>query len=341
MQYSLEFALEEKGFIIIKAVGVWFIASVILQLRELDKSVSKITKIEEQIAKDDLILIAKTGLDDEQFDTSVIVYHRPRGLPLNINRPSILQPLGESKQWAHSYSMLWGTRLQNYMFSSEYLQHFKQLQERTLGSARRILIVDTDRPRSQAVVELYMHMSMFCGYATYIYTVKEFYKVMAAVEENIYEVAKRTPLKSIWRHKINGQHIQKIKNNIRFGLLANSEMCAMFDDESKLVKKISRSDVNDYDYMFRYYEREGNRVVSIGNPDRHSDEIGVASSKFSLFEVRCIYSIMRCAISPLCKDMHGYKRVYNKTASGIGWHERVKRKSELWTSYVDIFDAEQ
>lgn len=147
-----DFSYDDVGEAMIHTLFVVLVFELIHTAHRLQKAEFKLRDLADVIGGDERILIARSEPLRYRREISVVGVERldSRQLP----RPLPLGPFGK---WAVTISVLRVDRLQDLLFSPEYLKHFLTLHIAT-SKQFRILIVNNE-PRSEAAVRSFLQMS--------------------------------------------------------------------------------------------------------------------------------------------------------------------------------------
>jgi hypothetical protein len=141
---------------------------------------SKLKKLDSAITDDERIILARSEPFKDRPPVSIVTVELlDRG-----QLPQALPLAPQDRKWAITISVLRVDRVQDLLFSTDYLRHFLTLHTST-EKQYRILVIN-DRPRSEAAARSFLLMSEQMPEAdrinTYVYLKSEFYRMLHCVE---------------------------------------------------------------------------------------------------------------------------------------------------------------
>lgn len=134
-------------------------------------------RLNDTIDNDERIILARTEPLPRRNEMTVVAVERlsEGGVPEPLPAP------GAGKtQWAETISVLRFDRLQDLLFSTDYLRHFLTISEHTKRQYR--LLIVNDRPRSEVAVRSFLEMSDRLKIPTFVHRKGEFYQMLADLE---------------------------------------------------------------------------------------------------------------------------------------------------------------
>jgi len=141
--------------------------------RNLATSHSQLTKI---IDNDQRIILARSEPLEARKEVAVLGVERlDRG-----ELPTPLKPPDKGTKWEETISVLRFDRLQDLLFSTEYLRHFFELSRATKHQYRLLIINDT--PRSEVAIRSFLEMSDRLDIPTYVHLKGHFYRMLSTLE---------------------------------------------------------------------------------------------------------------------------------------------------------------
>jgi hypothetical protein len=226
----------------------------------LTKLREKLEDVYTRIADDERILFARTEPLERARNISLIGVEQldSRQIPAPLERPA------PNDQWALTISLLRLDRLQDLLFSTDYLKHFLKLHEATKKQYRVLVVNNKPREGSETAIRSFLQMSDSLSIETYVYLKSEYYEMLGCLDK-VERSAK--PLARDARRIMNGQ----------------PELSLMHDDSAKNAP--DQITINE-NYKLRFRDADGQIV-----------EFGPAGSRqMPVNRVDCIHRILHAAI---------------------------------------------
>jgi len=149
----------------------------------LEKADHRLDDLEKLIFSDERIIVARREPVRDRREFAVVGVEVLDSGQL----PQSLKPSPHNGKWALTISVLRVDRIQDLLFSPEYLNHFLTLHLFT-EKQFRILIIN-DKPRSEAAIRSFLQMSEQIPppnrIRTYIYLKSEFYQMLNCVDRRL------------------------------------------------------------------------------------------------------------------------------------------------------------
>jgi hypothetical protein len=145
----------------------------------LSKMENKLEELNELITEDQRTIFARAEPLERAREISFIGIERlPSGeIPLPLTRPE------RGGEWALTISLLRLDRLQDLLFSTEYLKHFLKLHDASKKQYRILVVNDKPRQGSEAAILSFLQMSETLGIGTYSYLKSEFYEMIKCLDK--------------------------------------------------------------------------------------------------------------------------------------------------------------
>ena len=222
---------------LLHALIVALVIELVHTAHSLSEMGAKLEELYRRITGDERILIARTEPLEDRREISLIGVERldSRQIPAPLERPS------PTEEWALTISLLRLDRLQDLLFSTDYLKHFLKLHEATKKQYRLLVVNDKPRPGSEAAIRSFLQMSDTLGIETYVYLKSEFYEMFKCLD-TVPRAARATA--AIVKQIMDGQ----------------PELSLMHDDSTKGTPDTVTDTEN---YKLRFRDKSG-RIVDLG-----------------------------------------------------------------------------
>lgn len=262
------------------ALVVALLAEVVHTADSLAKMSAKLEELYSRITGDERILWARTEPLEDRTEISLIGVERldSRQIPAPLERPS------PQEQWELTISLLRLDRLQDLLFSTDYLKHFLKLHDATKKQYRILVVNDKPRRGSEAAIRSFLQMSDSLGIDTYVYLKSEYYEMLKCLDK----VPRAT---------------KPTAESVKLVMDGQPELSLMHDDSSKAVPDPFTATEN---YKLRF--RDGNRrIVDLGqtNPPH-----------IPLAKIEWVHRLLHIAIRENSRrGLDGYLRVLGSSCT--------------------------
>lgn len=234
---------------------------------------------------------------DRVFTDERIIFARPQlskgnGKPVLVLGIENVDPVPEAlsytpqsggRKWTRSISILRFDRIQDLLFSRDYLKHFFSLRHKTKTTSR-ILIIN-DRPRSTDAVRSFLQISEQFGIHTFVYRKSEFYGMLECLNELLPDDA----------------------NAIREVLNGNPELNIMVKEESQFKEWMGGTTTieAEAEYILRYLTSGERREVVTRAPGARGSIVGTIPSR----HVKWVLRLMAAALKESRRGVSGFERI--------------------------------
>lgn len=259
---------------VVHALVVALLAEVVHTAHSLSEMSAKLEELYTRITGDERILWARTEPLEDRQEISLIGVERLDSRQI----PAPLDPPAPQEQWALTISLLRLDRLQDLLFSTDYLKHFLTLHEATKKQYRILVVNNKPRRGSEAAIRSFLQMSDSLGIATYVYLKSEYYEMLKCLEK-VPRAAKPTA------------------ESVKLVMDGQPELSLMHDDSNKAATDPVTADEN---YKLRFRDRNG-RIVDLG-----ADHI----PQIPLAKIDWVHRLLHMAIRENGRrGLDGYSRV--------------------------------
>ncbi len=133
------------------------------------------------IDNDQRIILARSEPLERSKEIAVLGVERlDHGeLPAPLRPPDDGEP-SDNNQWEETISLLRFDRLQDLLFSTDYLRHFFKLSQATKKQYRLLIVNDT--PRSEVAIHSFLEMSDRLGIPTYVHLKSHFHAMLHTLD---------------------------------------------------------------------------------------------------------------------------------------------------------------
>jgi len=259
----------------VAAVLMELVAQGKVLLSKIESLSNKHDSLEEKIHNDERIIFARPE-HRRTSEFSIVGIEDVKPVPL----PLPYKPQCGEEKWEQSFSLLRFDRIQDLLFSKDYLKHFFALVEKS-NHKSRILIVN-DIPRSRDAVRSFLQISKELKIHTYVYRKGELYGMLKSV-------------RLLVANKKEGEQACEI-------LDGNPELNLMVNDRAQFQQWASGNVTREADYVLRYVA--ASREVLTRGPGKLSQQ-----GEMPYKRVACILRLMSAGIQDDREGLEAFEAI--------------------------------